>query len=212
MREREHSRERERESILVRESIQEREHSRERESIQERERERAFKRGRENIWERERGHSARQSTIESLWTRARQQSVHKQARQQKIVPQQNKRQSNTTFSLTNNLPSKLWWRQRERGIERKRMVGHHRHRICFSLGGKRNKMRFACWLLAALSSNLWYSTVSTVQYQLRAGQVGGLHRTRRPCVKLYCACESCCRVDINVARGYLPSGGALTLC
>jgi hypothetical protein len=59
-----------------------------------------------------------------------------------------------------------------------------------------------------------YSPVSIVHYQLLAGHVGGLDRTRRPCVKLYCACESCCRinVNVNVTRGYLPFGGALTLC
>jgi hypothetical protein len=59
-----------------------------------------------------------------------------------------------------------------------------------------------------LSSNLWYSTVRTVHYQLLAGHVGGLNRTRIPYVKLYCACVSFCRVDVNVARVLLSAGGA----
>jgi hypothetical protein len=78
------------------------------------------------------------------------------------------------------------------------MVGHRRRRICFSSEAKRDKMKIVCWLL---SSNLLYSTVCTVQYQSLAGHLGGLDRTRRPYVQMYCRCESCFRVDVNVARG-----------
>jgi hypothetical protein len=59
-------------------------------------------------------------------------------------------------------------------------------------------MTIGCWLL---SSNLLYSTVRTVQYQLLAGHLGGLDCTRRPYVQMYCTCESYFRVDVNVARG-----------
>jgi hypothetical protein len=59
-------------------------------------------------------------------------------------------------------------------------------------------MKIGCWLL---SSNLLYRTVCTVQYQLLAGHLGGLDRTRRPYVQMYCTYESCFRVDANVARG-----------
>jgi hypothetical protein len=59
-------------------------------------------------------------------------------------------------------------------------------------------MKVVCWLL---SSNLLYSTACTVQYQSLAGHLGGLDRTRRPYVQMYCTYESCFRVDVNVARG-----------
>jgi hypothetical protein len=40
-----------------------------------------------------------------------------------------------------------------------------------------------------------------LQYQLLTGHLGGLDRTRRPYVQMYCTYESCFRVDVNVARG-----------
>jgi hypothetical protein len=50
----------------------------------------------------------------------------------------------------------------ERGVERKRMVGHHRHRICFSLKAKEKKKIGGSLFSRATYRTVMYVTYSTV--------------------------------------------------